>query len=98
MVSGYLTNGLKEVKLEEITLPEAAVLEKLNAVSTAKRLAKMVSNVRDMCISLTQDYGQELHDSEFGRREEIHKIKREKRRTDLEDSNTNVPGRRTVLS
>ncbi|PPQ79542.1 hypothetical protein CVT25_003424 [Psilocybe cyanescens] len=45
-------------KLEEMTLPEEKVLDKLNAVSTAKRLANM-----------------ELHDSNFGKREEIHKIK-----------------------
>ncbi|KAJ3506044.1 hypothetical protein NLJ89_g7097 [Agrocybe chaxingu] len=47
-----------KTKLEEMTLPENKVLEQLNAVSTAKRLANM-----------------ELHDSNFGRREEIHKIK-----------------------
>ncbi|KZS91271.1 DEAD-domain-containing protein [Sistotremastrum niveocremeum HHB9708] len=46
-------------KLEEMTLPEEKVLEKLNAVSTAKRLANM-----------------ELHDSNFGQREEIHKKKK----------------------
>ncbi|PPQ71778.1 hypothetical protein CVT26_007612 [Gymnopilus dilepis] len=45
-------------KLEEMTVPEEKVLEKLNTVSTAKRLANM-----------------ELHDSNFGKREEIHKIK-----------------------
>ncbi|KAH9938315.1 P-loop containing nucleoside triphosphate hydrolase protein [Fomitopsis serialis] len=45
------------------------VLEKLNAVSTAKRLANM-----------------ELHDSDFGKREEIYKIKSAKRRADVEAS------------
>ncbi|KAF8076326.1 DEAD-domain-containing protein [Lyophyllum atratum] len=49
-------------KLAEMTLPEGKVLEKLNKVSTAKRLAKM-----------------ELHDSDFGKREEIHNIKQAKR-------------------
>ncbi|KAF8477882.1 P-loop containing nucleoside triphosphate hydrolase protein [Gautieria morchelliformis] len=49
-------------KLTEMTLPEEKVLEKLNAVSTAKRLANM-----------------ELHDSDFGKREKIHKMKRDKR-------------------
>ncbi|KAH8118796.1 DEAD-domain-containing protein [Phellopilus nigrolimitatus] len=49
-------------KLTEMTLSEAKVLEKLNAVATAKRLANM-----------------ELHDSDFGKREEIHKIKSAKR-------------------
>ncbi|CAE6432496.1 unnamed protein product, partial [Rhizoctonia solani] len=41
--------------LTELNLPEDKVLEGLNAVSTAKRIANM-----------------ELHDSEFGKREEIH--------------------------
>ncbi|KDQ64282.1 hypothetical protein JAAARDRAFT_27907 [Jaapia argillacea MUCL 33604] len=49
-------------KLTEIVLPEGKVLEKLNVVSTAKRLANM-----------------ELHDSDFGKREEIHRIKGTKR-------------------
>lgn len=48
-----------KTKLEEIVLPESRVLEKLNAVSTAKRMANM-----------------ELHDTNFGRREQIHKMKR----------------------
>jgi len=47
-----------KTKLTEMDLPEGKVLEKLNAVSTAKRLANM-----------------ELQDSEFGKREEIHRIK-----------------------
>ncbi|KAG1755759.1 P-loop containing nucleoside triphosphate hydrolase protein [Suillus lakei] len=46
------------VQLEVMTMSENKVLEKLNAVSTAKRLANM-----------------ELHDSNFGQREEIHKLK-----------------------
>ncbi|KAL5527879.1 hypothetical protein ACEPAG_6680 [Sanghuangporus baumii] len=50
--------GRIKTKLKEMTLPEERVLEKLNAVATAKRLANM-----------------ELHDSEFGKREEIRKIK-----------------------
>ncbi|TCD70415.1 putative RNA helicase [Steccherinum ochraceum] len=54
-------------KLTEMALPEAKVLETLNAVSTAKRLANM-----------------ELHDSDFGKREEIHKVKSAKRRADVE--------------
>jgi len=53
-------------KLSEMTPPEGQVLDKLNAVSTAKRLANM-----------------ELHDSNFGEREEIHKIKKQKRKSDL---------------
>ncbi|CAE6454604.1 unnamed protein product [Rhizoctonia solani] len=42
-------------KLTELSLPEEKVLEGLNAVSTAKRIANM-----------------ELHDSDFGKREEVH--------------------------
>ncbi|KAF5321390.1 hypothetical protein D9619_000348 [Psilocybe cf. subviscida] len=49
--------------LDEMDCPEEVVLAKLNAVSTAKRLANM-----------------ELHDSNFGKREEIHQIKNAKRR------------------
>ncbi|PCH41503.1 DEAD-domain-containing protein [Wolfiporia cocos MD-104 SS10] len=56
-----------KTKLTEMTLPEEKVLEKLNTVSTAKRLANM-----------------ELHDSDFGKREKIHKIKSEKRKADVE--------------
>ncbi|EJD54074.1 DEAD-domain-containing protein [Auricularia subglabra TFB-10046 SS5] len=53
--------GRIKTKLEEMTMPEEKVLENMNAVFAAKRLANM-----------------ELHDSEFGKREEIHKIKRAK--------------------
>jgi len=56
-------------QLEEMTLPESKMLEHLNAVSTAKRLANM-----------------ELHDSDFGKREEVHKVKKQKRERDLERS------------
>ena len=62
-----------------MVLPEEKVLEKLNAVSTAKRLANMVrmfvfAGVTNLtCL-------QELHDSNFGKREEIHKQKLAKRR------------------
>ncbi|KAJ8482235.1 hypothetical protein ONZ51_g5498 [Trametes cubensis] len=56
-------------KLVELELPEEKVLEKLNAVATAKRLANM-----------------ELHDSDFGKREEIHKIKRAKRAADVQEA------------
>jgi len=55
-----------KTSLVEMTLPESKVLEKLNVVSTAKRLANM-----------------ELHDSDFGKREEIHKVKRAKWRTEM---------------
>ena len=125
-----------------MTLPEEQVLEKLNAVSTAKRLANMVrfvsifrsarSTRSPQCrstyfgssisyrfghchdydplrrdahsgtsfsvwrdgwatafhhhghpLKLTLTFGQELHDSNFGKREEVHKIKKQKRKSDL---------------
>ncbi|KAI0787175.1 P-loop containing nucleoside triphosphate hydrolase protein [Irpex lacteus] len=55
-----------KTKLTEMELPESKVLESLNAVSTAKRLANM-----------------EVHDSDFGKREEIHRIKSAKRKADV---------------
>lgn len=48
-------------QLEELPFSESDILESLNTVSTAKRLARM-----------------ELHDSNFGEREKIHKIKQNK--------------------
>ncbi|KAG9105074.1 putative RNA helicase [Ceratobasidium sp. 370] len=53
---------LAGTSLTELSLPEEKVLERLNVVSTAKRVANM-----------------ELHDSEFGKREEIHVKKAAKR-------------------
>ena len=41
MVGIRVANDKVEAKLEEMLLSEDKVLEKLNAVSTAKRLAKM---------------------------------------------------------
>ncbi|EIW61441.1 DEAD-domain-containing protein [Trametes versicolor FP-101664 SS1] len=60
-------------KLAELDLPEGKVLEQLNTVATAKRLANM-----------------ELHDSDFGKREEIHKIKRAKRAADVQGADGDV--------
>ncbi|SJL01905.1 related to ATP-dependent RNA helicase DBP8 [Armillaria ostoyae] len=57
--------GRINMQLTEMNVPEARVLEKLNAVSTAKRLANM-----------------EIHDSDFGKREKIHKIKQGDSRSD----------------
>ncbi|KAK0191036.1 DEAD-domain-containing protein [Armillaria mellea] len=57
--------GRINMQLTEMNVPEARVLEKLNAVSTAKRLANM-----------------EIHDSDFGKREKIHKIKQGDFRSD----------------
>ena len=42
---------IAETKLEELVLPEEAVLSKLNAVSTAKRLANMVSAMQGVLVS-----------------------------------------------
>lgn len=53
-------------KLTAIAPPEDRVLEKLNTIFTAKRLANM-----------------ELHDSNFGQREEVHKVKSRKRQMDV---------------
>ncbi|KAL4081820.1 P-loop containing nucleoside triphosphate hydrolase protein [Scleroderma yunnanense] len=53
-------------KLTPFSVPEDKVLEKLNMVSMAKRLATM-----------------ELHDSNFGKREKVHKLKSEKRRAEV---------------
>lgn len=72
-----------------MTLSESKVLEKLNAVSTAKRLANMVScqrRLQGVCREYLSMYHQELHDSEFGRREEIHKVKAAKRRMQMTTS------------
>jgi ATP-dependent RNA helicase DDX49/DBP8 len=55
------------IQLEAMSMPENKVLEKLNAVSTAKRLANM-----------------ELHDSNFGQREEIHKLKSKRKRMHIQ--------------
>ena len=67
------------IKLTTLTLPEDKVLDNLNAVSTAKRLANMVVITCSFgCRMLS--FVQELHDSNFGQREEIHKIKSRKRR------------------
>ena len=67
------------IKLTTLTLPEDKVLDNLNAVSTAKRLANMVVMTRSFSCRILS-FVQELHDSNFGQREEIHKIKSRKRR------------------
>lgn len=53
-------------KLTAIAPPEDRVLENMNTIFTAKRLANM-----------------ELHDSNFGQREEIHRVKSQKRQRDV---------------
>jgi ATP-dependent RNA helicase DDX49/DBP8 len=69
---------LLDTKLEEMSIPESKVLEKLNAVSTAKRLANMVclhSKISLRILPLIMYLIQELHDQGFGKREEIHQKK-----------------------
>lgn len=61
-----------------MTLPESRVLEKLNVVATAKRLANMVGSMYDVGVYFYLIF-QELHDSKFGEREEIHAKKRRER-------------------
>jgi len=60
--------------MEEMRICEEKVLGKLNAVSTAKRLASMV-RLESVCREPCFYVGQELHDSNFGKREEIHRMK-----------------------
>lgn len=49
------TLGILETKLVEMTLPEDKVLEKLNAVATAKRLANMVSRKKRQLYLIAPD-------------------------------------------
>ena len=60
-----------------MNLPEEKVLEKLNAVSTAKRVAKMVRCLLET-VAAALTIVQELSSSDFGRREEIQQMKRAK--------------------
>lgn len=69
--------GRLDTKLDEMTLSEEKVLEKLNTVSTAKRLANMVFVSIGIVTPLLIIF-QELHDSDFGKRERIHKMKKAK--------------------
>ena len=69
MATSSKAGGLLPQSLTEMSMPEGKVLENLNAVSTAKRLANM-----------------EVHDSDFGKREEIHRIKSAKRKADIGES------------
>jgi hypothetical protein len=56
-------------------LPEDKVLEGLNKVSTAKRQAYMVSNLRIVNRMDPNVASQELFDTKFGQREKINKAK-----------------------
>lgn len=60
-----------------MSLPESKVLEKLNAVSTAKRLANMVSShAWSEPLQASDVICQELHDTDFGKREKVQQDKR----------------------
>jgi len=58
-----------------MAMPEEKVLEKLNVVSTSKRLANMVRLGLKTARFFFLRERQELHDSNFGKREEIQKLK-----------------------
>jgi ATP-dependent RNA helicase DDX49/DBP8 len=64
-------------KLVELDLPEEQVLEDLNRVSLARRMATMVS-ASPSCLQRNAD-GQEMHDSGFGERQATNKAKAIKR-------------------
>ncbi|KAH9002414.1 P-loop containing nucleoside triphosphate hydrolase protein [Lactarius hatsudake] len=68
-------------RLVEMELPEDKVLERLNKVSTAKREAYMVSELRIYDWNGFDVAVQELHDTKFGQRERINKTKAAKRRS-----------------
>jgi ATP-dependent RNA helicase DDX49/DBP8 len=61
-----------------MALPEDRVLERLNDVSAARRLANMVCQRRGSSadIRFSDQSRKELHDSNFGQREEVHRAKR----------------------
>lgn len=62
-----------KVTLTDLSLPEEPVLENLNKVSIARRVATMVRH------STTELTCQEMHDSKFGERKAINKAKAIKR-------------------
>jgi len=78
------------VELVEMELPEETVLEKMNAVSLARRMATMVSRFPLSCLchyphlhllflcGIKADR-QEMHDSGFGERQATNKAKAVKR-------------------
>ncbi|KAI9447741.1 DEAD-domain-containing protein [Lactarius indigo] len=68
-------------RLVEMELPEDKVLERLNKVSTAKRQAYMVSELRIYDWNGSDVALKELHDTKFGQRERINKTKAAKRRS-----------------
>jgi ATP-dependent RNA helicase DDX49/DBP8 len=69
-----------ETKLVEMKVPEGKVLENFNAVSNAQRLAKMVGHLEVGCSCDLTRVMQELRDSDFGKREEVQRLKRVARR------------------
>lgn len=74
------------VEMVEHSMNEERVLEKLNAVMTAKRVASMVSklNLATRCSALTMLLLQQMHDSHFGERDERNKRKAELRNKPVE--------------
>ena len=69
--------GEINVKLTELELPEEQVLESLNQVSLARRMATMVSRFQFTC--QTTCLLKEMHDSGFGERQATNKAKAIKR-------------------
>lgn len=80
-----------EVTLEEMELPEDDVLEKLNLVSTARRVANLASPLRPLSAMFFHSHrltffmcysgcSQAMQDSGFGERQAINKAKEIKRR------------------
>lgn len=68
------------VELTEMDLPEEEVLEKMNAVSVARRMATMVSTPLTLLLLFElADSEQEMHDSGFGERQATNRAKAIKR-------------------
>jgi ATP-dependent RNA helicase DDX49/DBP8 len=67
---------MTDTRLEEMTMNEEKVLEKLNTVSTAKRVANMVCQANVPPATSDAVDRQELYASDFGKREEINRMKR----------------------
>lgn len=67
------------VEMVEMELPEETVLEKMNAVSLARRMATMVSHLFFSHKERVLADGQEMHDSGFGERQATNKAKAIKR-------------------
>ena len=62
-----------------MSLPESKVLETLNKVSTAQRIARLVGSLFYSKQNMTDNGLQDLQDSDFGKREEIRRTKEARR-------------------